>query len=1052
MTKIPIIEIASSSTAVFSTSHKKPVLASSTKDIMKKTPNNKAYTLCLNMIVKNESHVIVKTLLNLCNYFDFDYWVISDTGSTDNTIELIEGFFTEKGIPGFIDRTEWVDFGHNRTRALTQAYNLTDYLLIFDADDKVNGDLVVPNILVSDAYQFKFGVGFVYLRTLMVNNRKRWIFKGVLHEYITCIDHEDSMTVVEGNYHLDSGRSGSRSMDPDKYTKDAAVLERGYHDEMTKVGGDRGLAERYAFYCAQSYMDAGPLYFDKSIEWYKKVLSQNNWYQEKFYSAYCIGNMYIKQGDTMNATKYWLKSIEYDPERIEGIASAMDVYRVEGWHVMVNALYHKFKNYKRYPRDKLFLPIDKYYDVIEYNNTVSAFYARDMKSGYEASKHIMGNRVMPDNYLESVLSNMVFYQDEFENDDLLSSIKLFFDIDLFMGTVSSNINRFTNEQFTVWNKLFNMLRNILSSDSSIVLKETAPQRVYTVSNNMILQNKVKEIRLNRHNPRVMITFTTCKRWDLFRETMNSILNQWTDIDAVDYWYCVDDNSNEDERRVMRETYPWIDFYMKTPKEKGHRESMNIIWRKLNETKPKYWIHMEDDFLFHTRGSYVNDAIRIIEDKTLIDSGENIKQILYNRNFGETINDYNIQGHRMIRQNGYELAVHVHIGGQTFPYGNCHYWPHYSFRPSIIDVETILSLGNYDSENQFFEMDYALKWMNAGYRSGFYNKITNRHIGRLTSERNLPNKLPNAYELNDESQFVARPDEIDKCVTAAVAVTAPIKVDLSTGEMVCKKYYVNEDRSDGFGAQFQNYIFTCYYVEENGNKFLYKPLNRMAHNYNNDPTYIERMENLMNLRSIYRDYREVVKEDSEVEIIVPNFNDIYNFTELNMDRFIKSKTMERIRDAFWKNKGDKTMYYPDKDTKIHVAIHVRRANLDDTAYNSSALPDSYYLKVMSIVSNLYLARENETGKKLHYHIFSQGKSADFVCYTKNEGDLEKEDRSDVTLHLNDSNEDTFIGMAAADVLVTSKSSFSYVAALFSDGDILHTEFWHKPCSWWTTLVP
>ena len=138
--------------------------------------------------------------------------------------------------------------------------------------------------------------------------------------------------------------------------------------------------------------------------------------------------------------------------------------------------------------------------------------------------------------------------------------------------------------------------------------------------------------------------------------------------------------------------------------------------------------MEDDFLFHTRGSYVNDAIRIMEDKTLIDSGENIKQILYNRNFGETINDYNIQGHRMIRQNGYELAVHVHIGGQTFPYGNCHYWPHYSFRLSIIDVETILSLGNYDSENQFFEMDYALKWMNAGYRSGFYNKITNRHIG------------------------------------------------------------------------------------------------------------------------------------------------------------------------------------------------------------------------------------------------------------------------------------------------------------------------------------
>ena len=34
--------------------------------------------------------------------------------------------------------------------------------------------------------------------------------------------------------------------------------------------------------------------------------------------------------------------------------------------------------------------------------------------------------------------------------------------------------------------------------------------------------------------------------------------------------------------------------MKTPKEKGHRESMNIIWNIISEEKPTYWIHMEDD--------------------------------------------------------------------------------------------------------------------------------------------------------------------------------------------------------------------------------------------------------------------------------------------------------------------------------------------------------------------------------------------------------------------------------------------------------------------------
>lgn len=36
-------------------------------------------TLCLNMIVKDESHIIEKTLNNLEKYFKFSYWVISDT-------------------------------------------------------------------------------------------------------------------------------------------------------------------------------------------------------------------------------------------------------------------------------------------------------------------------------------------------------------------------------------------------------------------------------------------------------------------------------------------------------------------------------------------------------------------------------------------------------------------------------------------------------------------------------------------------------------------------------------------------------------------------------------------------------------------------------------------------------------------------------------------------------------------------------------------------------------------------------------------------------------
>jgi glycosyltransferase involved in cell wall biosynthesis len=80
-------------------------------------------SIALNMIVKNEENVIINTLNNLFQYFQFDYWVICDTGSTDKTKELIINYFKEKNIPGELICNEWKDFGHNRSLALEHVYN-----------------------------------------------------------------------------------------------------------------------------------------------------------------------------------------------------------------------------------------------------------------------------------------------------------------------------------------------------------------------------------------------------------------------------------------------------------------------------------------------------------------------------------------------------------------------------------------------------------------------------------------------------------------------------------------------------------------------------------------------------------------------------------------------------------------------------------------------------------------------------------------------------------------------------------------------------------------
>jgi GR25 family glycosyltransferase involved in LPS biosynthesis len=129
----------------------------------------------------------------------------------------------------------------------------------------------------------------------------------------------------------------------------------------------------------------------------------------------------------------------------------------------------------------------------------------------------------------------------------------------------------------------------------------------------------------------------------------------------------------------------------------------------------------------------------------------IKQIVYNRNYAETVENYSIQGH--VATTIPNIVLHVHPEPHDCKYINCHYWPHYSFRPSICLVEPILQLGKYNPDANFFEREYAHRWTNANYKTAFYDGITHRHIGRLTSEIG---KVKNAYDLNEESQFGNHP--------------------------------------------------------------------------------------------------------------------------------------------------------------------------------------------------------------------------------------------------------------------------------------------------------
>ncbi len=613
--------------------------------------------ICLNMIVKNESHIIEKTLNNLCSYFDFLYWVICDTGSTDNTIDIIINFFKEKNIKGELIQNDWVDFGYNRTFALQKAYNKSDYLLIFDADDYINGNLEIKEKLNFNVYNLKIGKDFCYKRPLLINNRLKWEFKGVLHEFLSekkdekkdenTISHFISQTTIEGDYYISSGRCGDRSKDKDKYLKDAKILENAYNNET-----DVNMKNRYAFYCAQSYKDSN--LNNESIFWYKKVLDSNNWNQEKYYACMMIAEQYKQIGITDEMIKYYSKASTYDIERIENIVRLTEYYYNQGNHLFVNMLYEKFKNYNKTPSsDKLFLDINSYENNLEYFNSISAFYVKDLNSGYESCKRIINsfiNNEKNNMYLQTTINNILFYSNNLEKDELDEILVLFKNIN--KKILEKDVNFNTSNLEKVWNILYN--------------------RLEFYKYNKKLVSSIKSNVKTKKDINIMLTMTTCKRFNLFERTINSIINTWKDIDLVDYWFIVDDNSSSLDRDNMRNLYPFIDLDCKNINEKGHKNSMNIIYSKLEELKPKYWIHLEDDFEFYEVFDYISKGIECLD----LLKTENVKQVLFNRNYGETIKDYIIKGNI---ENSKDFYVHDHIPGESFPYPNCKYWPHYSFR-------------------------------------------------------------------------------------------------------------------------------------------------------------------------------------------------------------------------------------------------------------------------------------------------------------------------------------------------------------------------------------
>ena len=96
---------------------------------------NKEKLLELVMITKNSGELFRKCLINNRKYID--HWTILDTGSVDNTPDIIREEL--KDIPGNLYFSEFEDFSTTRNKSLELSSKTCKYIIILDDSYVIHG-------------------------------------------------------------------------------------------------------------------------------------------------------------------------------------------------------------------------------------------------------------------------------------------------------------------------------------------------------------------------------------------------------------------------------------------------------------------------------------------------------------------------------------------------------------------------------------------------------------------------------------------------------------------------------------------------------------------------------------------------------------------------------------------------------------------------------------------------------------------------------------------------------------------------------------------------
>lgn len=331
------------------------------------------------LIVKDEAPVIRRCLDSLRPFVDAV--VVADTGSTDDTWNIVREFLSE--FPGELVERPWVNFAHNRNEVLDEARLYAQrnrqpfsYGLTIDADEVLGGDYGwIGDELdyESDGYTLPVQyAGTHYRRLALMRLDRPWRWEGVVHE----------VPVLEGGSIGDLAGptvvvrwEGARSRDPETYRRDAAALG----EYLAEHPGD----PRTEFYLAQSLKDAGEL--GPALHAYRlRAANLSGWEAERWEALYQIAAL-TDRLLLPHVARAYLDVFAADSRRAEPLVALARHERArERWATAL--MFAREACRLRPPANVLFLDMGAYTWASWDERAIAAYYAGEIPEAISAAR------------------------------------------------------------------------------------------------------------------------------------------------------------------------------------------------------------------------------------------------------------------------------------------------------------------------------------------------------------------------------------------------------------------------------------------------------------------------------------------------------------------------------------------------------------------------------------------------------------------------------------------------------------------------------------------